>query len=244
MYLTIVNVYGIILTSKKKGMSAFMLTDREIVKDGIVFEVSSGNTLTIVNASKCVHTNLMLPSMVNNMPVVAIASHAFRLANVTAVHLPATVHTVSTRAFANNSTIKTVVFNAPLVYLNNSAFANCYKLQTIKGNELVTCGDSVFENCKNLADINARFGGIVYPLTFSGCKRLEAIQFDDDVSVAENAFRQCMSIKDMYFKSKVTLAPSALSFAIKRTIHCSEDCPLVELVYSGTNVVFHHRDSF
>lgn len=214
-----------------------MPNQKEIVQDGIVYAVSSANTLTVVNAAKCMHTNLMLPSVVNNMPVVAIASHAFRLANVKAVHLPATVHTILTRAFANNSTLKTIVFNAPVVHLNNSAFINCYKLQTVKGQEIVTVGDSAFENCKNLININAWFGEIVYPFTFSGCKRLTAIQFKNNVSVTDTAFRECMSVKDLYFKSNVTLAPSALKFAIKRNIHCNNDSPLVELIYSGANVI-------
>lgn len=131
-------------------------------------------------------TNLHIPEMINNVPVVAIGEFAFADNNeICQVFVPQGVTNISRGAFLNMSVLESVVLPGSLEKLEDYAFADCGAMKSIAfaqdANTELTIGASAFANCcsierieipKNACDIDFS--------AFVGCSALEYISVNDE----------------------------------------------------------------
>ena len=115
------------------------------------------------------------------------------------VHLPNQV-TVMRRAFENNCTITKLII-PPVIDIDEEAFTNCNNLQSIFCENGVvnslTIGDSAFQSCKSLKEIEFPVEGYVKigEDAFSGCENLRELDLPKSIfSVGEGAFSLCFNL--------------------------------------------------
>lgn len=121
--------------------------------------------------------------------------------------IPSDVVWIGEKAFANNTSIKSVTIPKTCWYwIDNSAFRNCTKLKTVtfEGN-IEGIGENVFSGCTSLksvvfeGDVGRKdgSGGIGYR-AFYGCSSLELVSFSQNSSkldmIGEFAFMNCTSL--------------------------------------------------
>lgn len=208
-----------------------------IVEDGIIYRKRSDNTLILTGTKEPIE-DIVIPEHVQGFAVTSIADNAFRMNNhLHSIKLPAFLTYVGKSAFAYCQKLENVHFKADIVSFDRGAFCGCGKLQCVSGWSFEALDFSTFEGCSRLEVIDAYFVGDIQQNTFLRCKRLKSLSFDDRINIHKNTFIGCMSLERMFFESNVTLDNDAISFVAKRTIYCNSDCWLVDLSYTGTNVI-------
>ncbi len=87
--------------------------------------------------------------------------------------------TVGEGMFSNCTGLKTVVFSKNLakIYIDYSAFQNCWNLTTVKNlNKVKVIGNSAFASCNSLTEFTIPAGiEFVHPYAFLGCARIKTV---------------------------------------------------------------------
>lgn len=100
---------------------------------------------------------------------------------------------ISSRAFWNNTAIKTVTIPTLVVSIGLSAFEGCTSLETVNveiGNAMSYIGPSAFKDCTNLVDVEdilTRDVRQINSSVFSGCSSLEEIYISGRVTNIESS---------------------------------------------------------
>ena len=208
-----------------------------IVEDGIIYRKRADNTLILTGTNEQIE-NIVIPEYVQGFAVVSISDAAFRMNNyIHSIKLPSFLTYVGKNAFAYCQKLENVHFKADIVSLDRGAFCGCGKLQCVSGWSFEALDFSTFEGCSHLEIIDAYFIGEIQQNTFLRCKRLKDLYFGDGIVIHKNTFFGCMSLDKMIFESNVKIDDEALRFIAKRTITCNSDCSLVDLSYTGTNII-------
>ena len=130
-------------------------------------------------------TNIIIPSVYNDLPVTKIGMHAFHGCNsFTSVVIPDSITSIGFSAFYGCSSLTSVIIPNSVVDMGTWAFYNCSSLTAVIILDGVT---SIGNN------------------TFNGCRSLTSIVIPDSVtSIGESAFKECSSLTSIVIPEGVT----------------------------------------
>ena len=112
------------------------------------------------------------------------------------------------RAFAQNSSLESVVLPDGLTQIQNALFAGCIALKSVSlPRKLDYCGEGVFAACTALQTIDMSECEM-YELpawTFSGCSLLSQVSLPPSITIiAEGAFSYCTSLKNIVLPAGIS----------------------------------------
>ena len=176
--------------------------------DGLLFELNyDKKSYSIVGIGTCTDTDLIIPSIYNNLPVTTIGSYAFEdCDSLTSITIPSSVTIIDTWAFEDCDSLTSVIFeeNSKLTTIGSYAFCYCYSLTDITIPSSVTSiGYAAFVDCESLTSITIPSSvACILSSTFDGCYRLTNITIPRSVtSIGESAFYSCDSLNTVYYTS-------------------------------------------
>lgn len=166
--------------------------------------VNEDGTLTITGCNMLLE-DIRIPSVISGKTVSAIGERAFaslESESVSSISLPSTV-----------------------VSVKNEAFLDCEEIEIICGGELIYVGDSAFANCTGLSKITFGEGlSQVGYRAFYNCTSLGTVHFPASLKrISENAFEGCTELKTVLVRSE-ELAVEDYAF---------HNCPIVTAFYQG-----------
>jgi hypothetical protein len=95
-----------------------------------------------------------IPSSINNLPVTAIGTNAFRSANVSSVTIPDSVTSIEDSAFYGCTSLTNIAIPDSIASIAFGAFASCHGLTSITIPEsVISIGEDAFIDCKNLGNM-------------------------------------------------------------------------------------------
>lgn len=123
-------------------------------------------------------TELVIP---NELGITVIHTRAFyNNTKIKSVIVPSSVKSIGDNAFMNCKNLKTVTFNEGLCEIGTLAFSNCSSLEEISfPSTLTTLGYGAFENCTSLKEVN--FGNALTKigvLAFRDCSNIATVCYD------------------------------------------------------------------
>ncbi len=144
--------------------------------DDFIYEVLSDKTITI-HCYIGTASDVMVPSSIDDLPVVSIESLAFYGTNVKKVNISEGITTLKDEAFFYSSSLETA------------------KLPTT----IKTVGQGVFRDCVNLKSVTfAEDKGVLGKYMFYGCTRLETVNIPmNSENIPVGAFSYCQSLKEI-----------------------------------------------
>lgn len=161
----------------------------------------NGESYTITGLGSATDvTDVVIPSIFNNLPVTTIAVDAFaNVSTITSVYVPASVTAVKDRAFINCSNLQWVTI-AGKAELGERLFAECSKLERVTlPDNLTEIKHMTFESCVNLVDVNIPSSvKTIGNRAFYECKKLPSFDFPSELTtIGEQAFSSCESLTEV-----------------------------------------------
>ncbi|MBQ8690063.1 MAG: leucine-rich repeat domain-containing protein [Clostridia bacterium] len=157
---------------------------------GLEFKLNSDSTAYIlVGIGDCTDTDIVIPSIYNNLPVTIIAAEAFRgCNNLTSVTISDNVENIRGYAFADCYLLTSVTIPDSVTSISKSAFYNCTSL---KYNE--------YDNAYYLGNNNTPY------IAFIKAKDTSAICIHNDTKViCDYAFGDCTNLTSVTIGRNVT----------------------------------------
>ncbi len=114
------------------------------------------------------------------------------------------VTSVAERAFYNNDSIISVIFEGGIKNIGNSAFEHCDSLQKVElCDSIESMGEGVFSGCSQLKEVRLSAGlKQISNQAFFDCKNLKEIQIPDAVELINSwSFDNCTSLEKVVFSS-------------------------------------------
>ncbi len=176
------------------------------------FTVDENGILTSYNG---VLTVVTVPSIVNNITIVAIGSNAFTAKSITSVTLPDTVTTIKSQAFSGCATLASIYAPAVKV-IDMYAFLNCTSMLYLTDDyfpELISIGKYAFAGCYNITSINLSKVQLVDYYAFymdkHGNTNLKSITLPKVLTIGEMAFFNCSNVTEINLESVQTICNGA-----------------------------------
>ena len=190
-----VNIENIIVEEGNKNFSV----DEE---NGIIYNLNK-DTIKYVFGAK-VSKDFKISNTVKTIDPYAFYNQS-TIKNLT---IPNSVSKISEYAF-DGAVLESVVFEdgSTLKEICKYAFYNCNQLSSINlPSSVTTIGNSSFQNCTSLTEINISNVSKLDDYAFSGCKKLKDITYSDTnlTSIGNYAFRSCESIESFTIPAKLT----------------------------------------
>lgn len=116
------------------------------------------------------------------------------------VCVPAGVTNIGRGAFADNTTLRSVILPDSVRRIESAAFKNCYRLSSVGlGSNMEVVGVSSFENCISLRKIVFPDTAMcIGPSAFEKCTLLTDVDLGKGMEeIAEGAFKKCKSLKEI-----------------------------------------------
>ena len=160
-------------------------------------EGEEGITITGYSGSETV---LSIPSQINRMPVVGIASleayyHCGFPDTITSITIPNSVTIIGNGAFAGCSGLTGITIPSSVTRIGDRAFSECAGLTAVTIPESVTAiGDSAFSGCSGLTRITIPDGITHIDYAFTDCTSLATITIPGSVTSINGAFSRCTSL--------------------------------------------------
>lgn len=154
-----------------------------------------GETAVLVSYSGT-DADVVFPDTVNGLPVTGIDT-AMCLCDPTleSIRIPGSVQTIGIRAFAQCTSLKTVVIDEGVTKLDKCCFGGCTELEEIRLPEsLEIVDDCAFASCDRLQEITFGSGlKSIGNMAFLKCSMLSRVILPggDDVLIGQNAFGEC-----------------------------------------------------
>lgn len=150
----------------------------------------------IIQEYKGEATDVIIPSSIEDFPVVRVGGLAFCRSNIVSVVIPDSVTDIYYFAFCKCEYLQKVTLPKKLRYIDYNCFAHCSSLKEIalpeglkeiksssfrkSGLESITIPDSVL---------------LIDDATFSGCKNLKTVTIGNGIKgILEDAFKECSSL--------------------------------------------------
>lgn len=173
----------------------------ETVSDGLEYRLNEdGQSYTVVSIGSFDRTELSVPSHhADGKPVTAIGKLAFAGSLLTSVYLPDTVEEVSTGAFQNSHSLKSVRLPKSAI-LGEGVFRYCESLEQVSLPEhLAILPGETFRGCVSLKELYLPEGlFVIGNFAMEGCRSVKELYLPDSVRyVQQNAFAQCAMLESV-----------------------------------------------
>ena len=163
-------------------------TLKETPASDFEYTVSSSGKSVFITKHIGNSEEVVIPSEIEDLPVIQIKSNAFENSSVKNVVLPKTVTGIG------------------------GAFKNCTSLSSVtlpQDSELYIIGQSAFENCTSLKTINLEVAEKLKTIegkAFSNCSSIEEISLPKNLEeVGKFAFEKCTSLKNITIPSNLSM---------------------------------------
>ncbi len=174
----------------------FLVLAARAVQAQYTIAVNAG-AVTIVNYTGP-GGNVAIPSIISNMPVIAIGVEAFySLTNVTGVTIPSGVTNIEEDAFYNCSGLTNITMANSITNIGENAFNLCSSLPTVAiPSSVISVGEDAFSQCSSLASVTIPNGVTSIGIgAFSDCSGLSTVTIPSSVTnIGLEAFLGCSSV--------------------------------------------------
>ena len=169
------------------GDSNVSFASGDVYTDGLYFELSEdGEYYTVTGHDRT--KQIVIPEMVDGIPVRAIGEYAFASQILEAIYIPDSVEIIHYHAFYQCTKLKEIFIPSSVTEIGEGAFYGCGKLsRAILSEGLLVIGESAFEACFALCDVSI-------PSTVH--------------TIGAHAFFACESIKSIVIPKSVTTVGS------------------------------------
>ncbi len=143
------------LSSEKKSYDGGYVSDIVPSPTSLFeFEAISGG-YAITNLRDKTVTNLVLPFLYNDLPIVEIKDSAIcECFSLESILIPNTVKTIGSSAFRYCKGLTSIVIPESVTTIDDRAFAYCESLQSITfGSNVIKFGENVFGNCYEINEV-------------------------------------------------------------------------------------------
>lgn len=189
-------------------MNAADWTDIKNMTNLIALDLSGAQITEIPN--NAFKDKSMINSVILPEGLIRIGEYAFQGTNIRRVSIPSTVTTILQYAFISTP-IEYLTFaeNTQITTINQFAFANCSKLQSIDFNgaaSLNTIGNAAFFNCSSLREmvIPNTVTSVGYS-AFHGCSSMKAITFSNALTfINDYVCNGCSALEVIHFPQELT----------------------------------------
>ena len=181
-----------------------------IMPNGVAYTPDSeGAAYTVRGIYNDKTTNVEILSMIDDVPVVAIADNAFKNKNtIVSVSIPENVTSIGESAFYGCSELVSANISEGVTSIGTSAFYGCTKLINVNiPSSLTNISVNTFGRCVNLTNITIPEGVTsISDRAFTHCPNLVSITIPSSVtSINENAFNECYKLIEIQNLSNVTI---------------------------------------
>jgi len=167
-------------------------------------ELNSDGTGVVIKAYKGSAKDVIIPSMIEDFPVVALGRSAFKETNIVSIIIPDSVTEIycdfwndDRGCFYECIYLKKVILPKGLVHIGNGTFYGCTSLVSITIPDGVKeIWHSAFAGCTSLTNINIPDSvQKIEGWAFCGCKSLTSITIPDSVQkIGSYAFYECTAL--------------------------------------------------
>ena len=200
--------------------------------DDFTYKINRGDgSVTLMKYNGLRKSELIIPKVLNKMPVTAIGEAAFKerlvltsviipdsvtsigasafegCISLTDITIPNSVTSIGSSAFKGCTSLKDIAIPDSVTSLEGYLFSNCTSLTSISIPDSVTSIEyHAFSNCTSLTSISIPGGVTVISFeVFSNCTSLTDINIPDGVTnICSEAFANCTSLKDITIPDTVT----------------------------------------
>ena len=138
----------------------------------------NGESYEVTGIGECTDTDIIIPSVYNNVPVTSIGSSAFSFSSLTSIKIPDSVTSIGSSAFSFSS-LTSIKIPDSVTSIGDGAFQNCFSLISIVIPDSVTS---------------------INKYAFSGCSSLTNIIIPESLtSIKDCAFNRCINLKQVYY---------------------------------------------
>lgn len=188
-------------------LSVFLtISAYDFISDGIAYTITSFADLecSVVANDEPYRGEIIIPSTVEFngrvLTVKSIGKEAFRNnEEVTAVSLPATVHTIEAYSFGGCNNLHSILFKEGLEYLREYAFLGCSSIEQLQlPSTLIEIGAYAFQNCTSISNVALPMSITnMGEYSFSGCVNLTSIDVSMLNVIEEGVFSGCTSLSSV-----------------------------------------------
>lgn len=119
------------------------------------FRYQKAGTEITITAYAGTDDEVLIPEVIENLPVTRIGDNSFTGKRFQRVVLPGTIHTIGVNAFANCSRLAEINLPNSLRTINSSAFLRCTALKALVLPEgVITLGQNAFGSCTGLTEVS------------------------------------------------------------------------------------------
>jgi len=150
---------------------------------------------------------VIIPNIIENLPVTCIGNNAFQNDSLTNVTIPEGVTTIGDDAFAGCNSLTSATIPNTVISLGALAFYNCYDLTNVAiPGDVTNIGPLAFSFCTSLTQITVPCGVTsIQQNTFASCFSLTSVTIPNSVTIiGDGAFDSCGSLTSLVIPNGVT----------------------------------------
>ncbi len=149
--------------------------------------------------------DIVIPSVIEDRPVVQINDSAFKDYDLKSVYIPDSIIYICSQAFSSCKLLESVRMSTNLEELEMFSFADCESLKEISlPKSLKIIPEQCFRNCTSLTDISFSEGlETIDEYAFKGCTSLSSVKLPSSVkSIGNGVFMNCNNLKKVFIPSQ------------------------------------------
>ncbi len=228
---------------------------------GDLYYITSGRQVIITDCKSSATGEIVIPSKIDGLPVVAIAEGAFKNnTNLTSIIIPDSVTNIPRETFWGCTGLTNVFIPDSVTGISNSAFYNCSGLKSINiPSGITVLSSSVFSGCTSLNNISIPYGvRYIGDYAFSRCTSLTNINIPNSVtSIGMSVFSSCSSLESVSipgslkcisrgtFSHCTSLKNVTINYGVENISDCAfSDCIGLTSIVIPNSVTVISKDAF
>ncbi len=182
-----------------------LLTIPTVLQAQFTFTTNSG-AITITGYTGTSDA-VVIPSVVNGLPVTDIGLNAFASNNVTSVTIPDSITNIGTQAFESCSNLTSVIIGTNVETIGMGAFVFCGLLTNVTiPNSVMTIGVGAFDDCASITSVTIPNNVTsVGEGAFQACINITSLTIGNKLTyIGTNAFGACINLTTITFPASLT----------------------------------------